>query len=345
MNYKAICILLILLTACTSVDKTASVPSDITAENSVANEIPFQEPQAQIKQSDNVSEFALYLRQYIAKNLGDRARASRRLINRSGIEQNGRLPSKSLYQSLGYRMRDSFVALPPELSSRPFSSLDNTLHGKLIEDLEIIWALLDTTNARLNSNQVLNQKSNWEVAITRRNLILEAIGYWYQMYHQQDYSNWLTRISDKTDSLLNDIVQARQNYDVQDLNGQELALLDLRSDASQVFQFYNSEQARLYNRIEQRSITKTQARLHQFSTPLNCSLSGEKELQGEQFLNQYYRNQVEVIQTGNLKISIYQLNKLARELAVKALSLHAQRVSNANKSYQQAKKQRVSVDC
>jgi len=156
------------LSACTTVEPIKpNAPIASSVESAVV-----KKPKVELSASD--SSLSNYLRDYLSKNISDRAQNSRSLIDRSGIESNGRLPSTSLFQSLGYRMRDAFVAMPPELNSRNFKDAEGDLYPKLIHDLEKTWALLDSTRARLKSQGGLEAgREDWEVAVARRNLILD----------------------------------------------------------------------------------------------------------------------------------------------------------------------------
>jgi len=176
MRHLSLIIISALLTACASIENptTNSAVPDGRITSDVSN--------------NEGSIFSQYLRDYLAKNINPRIRVSRNFIDRSSIESNGRLPSKALFQSLGYRVRDSFVTVPPELSSRSFKNPEKLLLAKLIQDTETTWALLDSTQARLNSFDGLNKgHPSWEVGVIRRNLLLEAVGYWYQLRNQEKY--------------------------------------------------------------------------------------------------------------------------------------------------------------
>lgn len=340
MRHIKIIVLFFFLTACASVEETRQPALTLEPENI---ETPV------VKQSDGASEFAAYLRDYVAKNIGDRARTSRTLIDRSAIEHNGRLPSKSLFQSLGYRVRDSFVAMPPQLNSviSDDASINHSA-AQLIQRLETTWALLDSTRARLQSlGGLAAGRQDWEVAVVRRNLLLEAIGYWYQLRNQSDYTKWLVRLGDNSDQLFNDISEARQNYDVTDLREQELVLLDLRTDVAELFQFYSSEQARLYNRIGQRVLPEgNKAKPINFTQALQCGFDTNIHAKGDAYLNRYYSSRIDSIRAnGNGNVAVYQLNELAREVTAQALAIQSQRLSAVEKVYLQkeilAKEQRV----
>jgi len=279
--------------------------------------------------------FAKYLKDYVAKNITPRSRTSRSLIDRSGIEGNGRLPSKALYQSLGYRVRDAFVALPPELSTRGIRDPEATLLAQLIQDSEITLALLDTTRGRLKSTGGLEEgRQDWEVAITRRNLLSEAVGYWYQMRNQDLYNQGIIRLDNTTNTQFDEISQARQDYDVEDLRNKELALLGMRSDIALIFQFHSSEQARLFNRIDSRVLPNNSKQKVDLNKSLNCKVDSRLEGQGNAFLEANYASQVEKIRNDeNKKVVIYELNQLAREISSKALEAHAKQLNAIEKEF------------
>lgn len=328
MRHLIIIMLSGVLSACAST-KTADVIAP------ASNDVPV-ESLSSVSQSDGITALSRYLRQYVAKNIGDRARTSRNLIDRSGIEGNARLPSKSLFQSLGYRVRDPFVAMPPELDTRSFQNAENALHSKLIQDLETTWALLDSTRARLTSRGGLEtNRQDWEVGVVRRNLLLEGIGYWYQMRNQDKHSQWLISLGEKTNELFDEITLARQNYDVRDLRDQELILLSLRTDASALFQFYSSEQARLYNRIGTRVLPEREgADDIYFEQKLECPLDNDEHQKGNDFLRSYYAQEIDAIESSaNTKASIYELGSLARSVAELALNMHATRINRVEQWY------------
>lgn len=331
MQHFKVIVLSCFLTACATGGVSPNVQRTKTAETIV-------EEKSTVKSSDDISVFAAYLRNYVAINIGDRARTSRSLIDRSGIEGNGRLPSKSLFQSLGYRVRDAYVSMPPELLSRPFKSIENSLYGDQVQSLETTWALLDSTQARLQSEGGLEVgRQDWEVAIVRRNLLLEAIGYWYQLRNQENHTDWLLRLGDKSDALFNEISDARENYDVQDLRSQELVLLSLRTDVAELFQFHTSEQARLYNRIERRILPEGNTETPtEFTNKLECEADDDIAAKGVAYLNRYYSKQVNAIRSSkSTKVSVYELNELARKVSTQALALRAERLSSIEQSYRQ----------
>jgi len=287
MRHLSLIILSFLLTACSSLGGNNSVG---TESSSVFLNTP-----KKVEYSGTL--FSQYLKGYLAKNINPRSDTSRGLIDRSGIEANGRLPSKALYQSLGYRVRDAFVALPPELSTRSISSPEDILLGQLIQDTEVTWALLDTTKERLKSKGGLEKgRKDWEVSITRRNLLSEATGYWFQMRNQALYNQGITRLDNTTNAQFDEITQARQNYDVEDLRDKELALLGMRSDIALIFQFYSSEQARLFNRIDSRSLPNDNKRKVGLNKILSCTIDPELESKGNEFLKANYASQVEKMQ-------------------------------------------------
>lgn len=332
MRYLIILFLCSSLSACATVEKNAiSIDSD-AAQTAVVDVESKAISQSELEPQSSLSR---YLREYLAQNIGHRARTSRSLIDRSGIEGNGRLPSKSLFQSLGYRLRDAFVAMPPELSSRNFQDAESTLYPKLIEDLETTWALLDTTRARLTSEGGLEAgRQDWEVAVTRRNLLLEAIAYWYQMRNQSDHSDWLIRLGDHSDDLYQEISNARQNYDVQDQREHEFVLLNLRADVASLFQFYSSEQARLYNRIGQRVLpTRLDDEQPNFTQLLSCGPDDARYQEGWGYLNRYYQKRVNTIRGSNHKAAIYELNNLAREVSAQVLESHSARLNAIERDY------------
>ena len=325
MRHLSLIILSFSLTACSS----------LGGDNSAAPEgasVFFNTPK-EIEYSGTL--FSQYLKSYLAKNINPRSNTSRALIDRSGIESNGRLPSKALYQSLGYRVRDAFVALPPELSTRGISNPEATLLGQLIQDTETTWALLDTTKERLKSKGGLEQgRKDWEVSITRRNLLSEAVGYWFQMSNQTLYNQGITRLDNTTNAQFDEITQARQNYDVEDLRDKELALLGMRSDIALIFQFYSSEQARLFNRIDSRSLPNGNKRKDALNKILSCTIDSELKSQGSKFLEENYAAQIEKIRDNeNKKSALYELNKLAREISSKALEDHAKKLNVIEKDF------------
>ena len=317
------------LSACASVEPPLATP---VAQGS--EPVP-QQPVISQNELEGHSSLSRYLREYLASNIGHRARTSRNLIDRSGIEGNGRLPSKSLFQSLGYRLRDSFVAMPPELSSRNFRDAQSTLYPKQIESLETTWALLDTTLARLTSTGGLEAgRQDWEVAVTRRNLLLEAISYWYQMRNQENHSDWLIRVGDRSENLYQEISQARQNYDVEDQREHEFVLLNLRADVAALFQFFSSEQARLYNRIGQRVLPTRLDNEHPNFTQLNSCRSDQLSNQkGLEYLDRYYQKRLNTIRGSDHKSAIYELNNLAREVSSQALQSQAARLKAIEQDY------------
>ena len=324
MRHLSLIFLSFLLTACASTsDKGAVNQSD----GSVFREVKKVEYKGTV--------FAKYLKDYLAKNLNPRSITSRNLIDRSGIESNGRLPSKALFQSLGYRVRDAFVALPPELSTRGIENPEAWLFTKEIQSMETTLALLDTTKARLKSEGGLEAgRQDWEVAITRRNLLLEAVGYWYQMRDQELYNQGLARLDRETNQIFEEIKEARQNFDVEDLREKELALLGLRTDSSLLFQFYSSEQARLYNRIDSRELSDKGRKTPRFTNSLSCSIDTLTDQQGRFFLESQYKSQVEKItQIDNRKVAIYELNQLSREIATKALAIRTKKLNAIEKMY------------
>ena len=325
MRHLILLLPVIFISACATVD-TPVTTTPVT-------QTPEVEPIYEV--DDSASSLARYLRDYLAKNIGDRARTSRSLIDRSGIESNGRLPSTSLFQSLGYRMRDAFVAMPPEMNSRNFADAESDLHPKLIHDLERTWALLDTTRARLKSQGGLEAgRQGWEVAVTRRNLALEGIAYWYQLRNQKNHSEWLLNLGDRTNELYDEISNARQNYDVQDLREHEFVLLNLRADVASLFQFFSSEQARLYNRIGDRVLPERRSNEQPlFPQRLECQANSKPDEKGLAYLNRYYRSRVEKILTSNYKASAYELNELAREVSSQALEIHSSRIKGIEQDY------------
>lgn len=325
MRHLSLIILSFLLTACSSLGGNNSVG---TESSSVFLNTP-----KKVEYSGTL--FSQYLKGYLAKNINPRSDTSRGLIDRSGIEANGRLPSKALYQSLGYRVRDAFVALPPELSTRSISSPEDILLGQLIQDTEVTWALLDTTKERLKSKGGLEKgRKDWEVSITRRNLLSEATGYWFQMRNQALYNQGITRLDNTTNAQFDEITQARQNYDVEDLRDKELALLGMRSDIALIFQFYSSEQARLFNRIDSRSLPNDNKRKVGLNKILSCTIDPELESKGNEFLKANYASQVEkILNNENKKSAIYELNKLARDISSKALEAHAEKLNAIEKEF------------
>ena len=325
MRHLSLIILSFSLTACSSLGGDNSAVPEGTSV--------FLNTPKKIEYSGTL--FSQYLKSYLAKNINPRSNTSRALIDRSGIESNGRLPSKALYQSLGYRVRDAFVALPPELSTRGISNPEATLLGQLIQDTETTWALLDTTKERLKSKGGLEQgRKDWEVSITRRNLLSEAVGYWFQMSNQTLYNQGITRLDNTTNAQFDEITQARQNYDVEDLRDKELALLGMRSDIALIFQFYSSEQARLFNRIDSRSLPNGNKRKDALNKILSCTIDSELKSQGSKFLEENYAAQIEKIRDNeNKKSALYELNKLAREISSKALETHAKKLNVIEKDF------------
>ena len=287
------------------------------------------------KVSNNNSSLSKYLRDYLSQNLEDRAKSSRGLIDRSAIESNGRLPSTSLFQSLGYRMRDAFVAIPPELNTRNFKDVESDLYPKLIHDLERTWALLDTTRARLKSQGGLETgRQDWEVSVSRRNLILEAVSYWYQLRNQEDHSQWLLRLGDRSNELYEEISNARQNYDVKDLRDHEFLLLNLRADVATLFQFFSSEQARIYNRIGERVLPQRRDdEQPKFGQQLQCQANQTLNEKGTAYLTRYYQQRLAAIRGSNYKTSTYELNELAREVSSQALEIHSSRLNAIEQDY------------
>jgi len=336
-RYSIILLVSVGLSACTTVNETVTTSEPVVSESVNQQALSQQQPPTVVSQSElqNQSSLSRYLRDYLAKNIGHRARTSRSLIDRSNIEGNGRLPSKSLFQSLGYRVRDAFVAVPPELSSRKFRNPETTLYARLITDLETTWALLDSTRARLKSKGGLEAgRQDWEVAVTRRNLLLEAISYWYQMRNQANHSDWLTRLGDQSNALYQEISQARQNYDVQDLREHEFVLLNLRADVAALFQFYSSEQARLYNRIGNRVLpSRMESEQPHFTQQIRCSADEVAQEEGLDYLNRYYPKRLDTILSSNHKAAVYELNKLAREISAQALQSHADRLKVIEQKY------------
>jgi len=316
-----------LLTACASVNPPLSEQSsgDVTSKPDSFNDV-----------AESGSAFSIYLRDYLDKNINPRVRTSRSLIDRSNLESNGRLPSKSLFQSLGYRVRDSLVAMPPELSSRIYKSPEELLNAKLIQDVETVWALLDTTQARLNSSGGLEKgRQDWEVPITRRNLLLDAIGYWFQLRNQESFNKGVTRLSDTTDELFNQISKDREHFDVKDLREQELALLSLREDIALLFQYYSSEQARLFNRIDKFELPKgNNTQTINFTRPLRCEPEDRNKAQERQLLSLQFASSInKIFNSSNKKAMVYELNTLARNVSLKALKLHAQQLNEIESIY------------
>lgn len=324
MRHLSLIIISALLTACASIENptTNSAVPDGRITSDVSN--------------NEGSIFSQYLRDYLAKNINPRIRVSRNFIDRSSIESNGRLPSKALFQSLGYRVRDSFVTVPPELSSRSFKNPEKLLLAKLIQDTETTWALLDSTQARLNSFDGLNKgHPSWEVGVIRRNLLLEAVGYWYQLRNQEKYDRGLSRLEERINELFEEFIQASQSYDVKDQRSHELGLLDLKSDMSLLFQFYSSEQARLYNRIDSRSLPSSNFRKKpNFTKRLSCSIDRKVENTGLSYLQRNYRSKINTIKSSSNKHqAIYVLNEVARDISSKALALHAQQLNSVEREF------------
>jgi len=319
-------VLCLFVSACATVDTPSNVASNETNVAQIT-------PNNTVSDTEDTSSLAFYLRTYLAKNISERSRASRGLIDRSGIETNGRLPSKALFQSLGYRMRDSFIAMPPEIGSRTFHSDGRNLFPKLIQNLEATWALLDSTQARLQSKGGLEAgRQDWEVEVVRRNLLLEATGYWYQMRNQESHSDWLIRLGDRSDELFEEISRARQNYDVEDQKDHELVLLNMRADVATLFQFYSSEQARLYNRTGQRVLpVGRDNELPNFNTPLQCR--PKFDVKAMDYLNRYYKKQLDTITSTNYNAAVYELDELAREGAKQALESYAVRLQEIEQDY------------
>ena len=286
-----------------------------------------------------VDHLQLFLSNYLGQNLLDRTDISRRLIDRAELEEFGRFPSKSLYKSLGYRLRHSFVAMPPPLQSKPYASNEDVLRSKELEDLELTWAMLDSTLFRLRSEGIgRNQDEDWAIAVTRKNLLQEGVNYWYQLGRQSNYSQWLLTLKRRTNDIFDGISQARQNYDVQDLQDQELVLLDLRADNAAMFQYFSSEQARLYNRTGERDIPEEAvAMTNRFEAFRNCPADRRLWQQGQAYLNRHHLNwgSLNTDSSANSKAVLYELSVLARTLSSQALKLHANRSTRASKRYQQ----------
>lgn len=323
MRQLSIIILSFALTACSSLGG-----GDAENNSSVFKNIPK-------KVEYKGTLFAQYLKDYLAKNIHPRSIASRNLIDRSDIESKGRLPSKALYQSLGYRVRDAFVVLPPELSTRSIINPEDILLAQVIQDSETTWALLDTTKERLKSKGGLEEgRKDWEVSIIRRNLLSEAIGYWYQMRNQELYNQGITRLDNTTNIQVDEISQARQDYDVEDLRDKELTLLGMKTDIALMFQFNSSEQARLYNRIDSRTLPNGSKKTTKINRTLSCTIDSQLEKQGNTVLEAQYASQVEKIRNNtNQKAAVYELNQLAREISSKALTLHAEQLNEIEKEF------------
>lgn len=306
-----------------------------------------QELKTESSETAEIDHLALFLSNYLAQNLLDRTDISRRLIDRAELEKYGRLPSKSLYKSLGYRLRKSFVAMPPPLESKPFTSNDDALNSAVLEDLELSWALLDSTLMRLQSAGLGRNASNdWAIALTRKNLLQEGVNYWYQLGRQGRYSDWLLRLKLRTNDLFEGIAQARQNYDVQDLQDQELALLDLRADNASLFQYFSSEQARLYNRTSKRDIPEQAVDMNEtFNRALTCSNQNGTSQLGQQYLSQQEAVWLSLqnSQVSSDKAQVYELSELARRISRKALEIHAKRTTHEYELYSKALKEAQSL--
>ena len=345
--------------------KVAEGPESEPEEDGEVVEVSELEPQK--PKLDNLTKF---INLNLQKNHQIKTGNINRLIKRSGLNNSSFLPSQSVYQALGYQLRDPFIDLPPTLNTLPYLDENSDFHLQEIFDIEVILALLQTTLARVKAIRLQHsqdlekeavqetQKSpdlegvendgasddetlstqeqeaeneppkyaDWATSIVTQNMVVDAIGMWFQMRNYEDFSKGLNFLRKQTNKLFDDIARNKQHIDRSTFREQELALLDLKSDNAIVFQYLSSEQARLFSRIGQRGL---KGMSEKGATPspqrFSCTPFSSRHQLGVNELRKKYPEKSSLIfqgvgqQQSIAKQPIYQLNLVAQEVAKSAL--------------------------
>lgn len=253
---------------------------------------------------------------FIQKNSILRIKNSQSMFDKSVRKPKRGLLPEAVFKSLGYRLRDPFIVLPPELSTHLYRSGDNqTLYFEELHDLEKIWALLSSTRAR-----VIGEDS-WVSKQVNRNVVLDAIDTWYRIAHKSQYTTWLRELKRELVKESRDLAFNKEEFSKKNYGQANIQVLELLADNALLRQYLDAESAYLFLRTDARDLPKTVLNKAQygFEEKLFCQPDSTQMQIGNIFLKASFPHLITILNSDDVVDKVWQLAEASRILSKKLL--------------------------
>lgn len=254
---------------------------------------------------------------FIQKNTALRVKNSQSLFEKSVRKPKKGLLPESMFKSLGYRLRDPFIALPPELSTHLYQlEGDENLYFEALHDLEKIWALLRSTHARATG------ADTWVNELVNENVVLDAVDSWYRTAHKNQYIIWLRELKIalvKEDEIL---AYNKEEFSEEAYGQANIQVLELLADNALLRQYLDTESAYLFLRTDSRdlpenAINKTQ---YDFNQKVFCHPDSTQMQIGNIYLKANFPEIVVALKSNTVGNKVWQLTEVSRVLSKKLLA-------------------------